>query len=206
MLINSNLKIVSRNIILVPYTPLHVIKYHNWMKSKELQNLTASEPLSLSEEYEMQKSWKEDDDKCTFIILDKDKYLKCNDEVDSMIGDTNIFITDKALAQGEIEIMIAEESARGKKYGWEAVTTMLWFGAKYIKLKRYEAKISMSNTVSIRMFTKLGFVEVSRSNVFQEVTLQKNVSADWVEPLQSLYKWEIKIINNFTLLYDQHKL
>ncbi|VVC88653.1 unnamed protein product [Leptidea sinapis] len=109
-----------------------------------------------------------------------------------MIGDTNIFITDKALAQGEIEIMIAEESARGKKYGWEAVTTMLWFGAKYIKLKRYEAKISMSNTVSIRMFTKLGFIEVSRSNVFQEVTLQKNVSADWVEPLQSLYKWEVK--------------
>ena len=32
------------------------------MKSKELQELTASEPLTLKEEYEMQKSWREDDD------------------------------------------------------------------------------------------------------------------------------------------------
>ena len=32
------------------------------MKSKELQELTASEPLTLEQEYEMQKSWREDDD------------------------------------------------------------------------------------------------------------------------------------------------
>jgi hypothetical protein len=35
------------------------------------QETTASEPLSLEEEHAMQRSWREDADKCTFIILDR---------------------------------------------------------------------------------------------------------------------------------------
>lgn len=39
------------------------------MQSEELLAQTASEPLSLEEEYDMQRKWREDDDKCTFILL-----------------------------------------------------------------------------------------------------------------------------------------
>ncbi|KAI5642306.1 acetyltransferase (GNAT) domain-containing protein [Phthorimaea operculella] len=192
MKLNSDTKIVGQKIILVPYREHHVPRYHEWMRSEELQKLTASEPLTMEEEYEMQRSWREDEDKCTFIILDKCDYEQHHDEIDSMIGDTNIFITDRQLEIGEIEIMIAEEYSRGKGLGWEAVVLMLLYGIKFIHLKSFEAKISLTNQISIKMFRKLGFEEKSRSEVFQEVTLEKKVSDEWVKWLSNQFQFEIQ--------------
>ncbi|XP_030029694.1 N-acetyltransferase 9-like protein [Manduca sexta] len=192
MKLNSNTKIVGRKVILVPYNQYHVPKYHEWMKSEELQKLTASEPLTLEQEYEMQKSWREDEDKCTYIILDKEVYIKTENEIEAMIGDTNIFITDKENGVGEIEIMIAEETARGKKMGWEAVILMLLYGAKFIKLNFYEAKISLVNNISIEMFKKIGFKEKSKSDIFQEITLSKQVCKEWIQWLQENACYEIQ--------------
>ncbi|XP_026726353.1 N-acetyltransferase 9 isoform X1 [Trichoplusia ni] len=192
MKLNSNTKIVGRNVILVPYREYHVPRYHEWMKSEDLQKLTASEPLTLEEEYDMQKSWCEDDDKCTFIILDKHTYNKENSETDAMIGDTNIFMTDNEITAGEIEIMIAEEAARGKKMGWEAVILMLLYGIKHLNLKTIEAKISLTNIISIKMFNKLGFEEKSTSEIFQEVTLEKNVCSEWVKWLNEQAQYELQ--------------
>lgn len=62
MKINQNTKIIGEKVILVPYEAKHVEKYHNWMESEELQKLTASERLTLEQEYKMQKSWREDED------------------------------------------------------------------------------------------------------------------------------------------------
>ncbi|KAH9638954.1 hypothetical protein HF086_005035 [Spodoptera exigua] len=109
-----------------------------------------------------------------------------------MIGDTNIFITEKGLGVGEIEIMIAEESARGKKFGWEAVILMLLYGIQHINLKIFEAKISLSNNISIKMFQKLGFQEKSLSEVFQEVTLEKVVNEEWMKWLNEQTQYEIQ--------------
>lgn len=44
-------------------------RYHQWMTSAELQKLTASEPLTLEEEYDMQKSWAEDEDSKYFVHM-----------------------------------------------------------------------------------------------------------------------------------------
>ena len=69
MLINWETTIQGSKVVLVPYRQEHVAKYHEWMKSEELQELTGSEPLSLEEEYVMQETWHRDPDKCTFIVL-----------------------------------------------------------------------------------------------------------------------------------------
>ncbi|KAL7509538.1 hypothetical protein ACHAWX_000763 [Stephanocyclus meneghinianus] len=58
--------------ILVPYRPEHLPNYHEWMKDPFLLDATASEPLTMEQEVEMQQSWREDERKCTFIILARD--------------------------------------------------------------------------------------------------------------------------------------
>lgn len=112
--------IVGTNVILVPYEDFHVPKYHGWMKDPELQVQTASEALTLQEEYAMQRTWREDADKCTFIVLDRKKFENCPKkvdvaqsetrqnsddddainaptqlrEIDAMIGDVNLFFIE----------------------------------------------------------------------------------------------------------------
>ena len=76
-----------------------------------------------------QETWRDSRDKCTFIVLDRALYEESGSEGSSMVGDTNLFLSnaeeDQSSVMGEAEIMIAEESARGKGLGWEAMLIML---------------------------------------------------------------------------------
>ena len=69
MKLNYNTCLSGQKCVLVPYRPEHVSTYHGWMQDPQLLEMTCSEPLTLSEEIEMQKTWMEDEDKCTFIVL-----------------------------------------------------------------------------------------------------------------------------------------
>jgi len=181
-------KIIGDRIILVPYHQNHVDKYHQWMKSQELQELTGSEPLTLDEEYEMQLSWRDDEDKCTFIILDKERVNEGLSEVECMVGDTNLFIQqDDDVKTAEAEIMIAESSARGKGFGEQALSLMLLYGIKNLSVIKFIAKIKFGNIVSEKLFKKLGFSEESRSEVFGETT----------------FSWMPENNSNSSLIYQQ---
>ncbi|GKB68906.1 N-acetyltransferase 9-like protein [Tanacetum coccineum] len=165
----------GRKVILVPYMKEHVIKYHEWMQDPFLLQTTGSDPLTLEEEYEMQLSWTQDPLKCTFIILDKElvsgSFVHGEPYVQAMIGDVNVYMNDVEDSHlGEIEIMIAEPKSRGKGLGKESVLMMLVFAIENHKINTFRAKIGDSNEASLNMFRKLGFKEVSHSEIFKEET------------------------------------
>ncbi|XP_038227615.1 N-acetyltransferase 9 isoform X1 [Dermochelys coriacea] len=178
MKINQNTVLQGKKVTLVPYTSAHVSRYHEWMKSEELQRLTASEPLSLEQEYEMQRSWQEDADKCTFIVLETERWSgQAGTEEDCMVGDVNLFLTDmEDPTVGEIEVMIAEPSCRGRGFGKETTLIMMFYGVTKLGITKFEAKVGQENEASICMFKKLNFKEVAMNRVFQEVTLRLDVN------------------------------
>ena len=112
------------------------------------------------------------------------------DEIVSMVGDTNLFLGGDGSA--EAEIMIAEVEARGKKMGWEAMLLMLRYGVEVLEISRVEVKIKMENVASINMFSKIGFTEESRSEVFQEVTSVLEVTDKIKKYLIEQTEWKLE--------------
>jgi RimJ/RimL family protein N-acetyltransferase len=120
--------------LLVPYRPEHVETYHEWMKSPFLLEATGSEPLSLEEEIKMQLSWRDDDDKCTFIVLDRSLVLceKGSSNLDEMLvtekeedhENTNTEEQDKKLTAGD-ESTTASASASASAEEFNFITKSL---------------------------------------------------------------------------------
>lgn len=194
MKINQTTKIVGDKIILVPYRKHHVEKYHEWMKLAEIQKLTASEPLTLEEEYKMQMNWQIDEDKLTFIVLRRDWFESFNHEdliekeKMSMIGDVNVFISaygeddDVQMSGkviGELDIMIPELENRGNRFGIESISLMINYSVQHLQsppLDYFIVKINEENLPSIKMFEKLGFKQYKHVKVFQEVCLKMEIN------------------------------
>ncbi|KAG5479060.1 hypothetical protein LSCM1_02904 [Leishmania martiniquensis] len=68
-MINEHVYLISKEVLLVPYLAPFVPRYHEWMCNPVLLAATESEPLSLEEEQENQRSWLHSTDKLTFILL-----------------------------------------------------------------------------------------------------------------------------------------
>ncbi|EGG23553.1 N-acetyltransferase 9 [Cavenderia fasciculata] len=199
MKINSNTVIVGDKVILVPYKSIHVERYHQWMQSEEIRDLTASDLLTLEEEYENQDSWYTDPKKCTFIILDKSK-IKADEydnikerSIEAMIGDINIFYNDfEDEGTAELEIMIAESSCRRKGMGREAIDIMMYYAMTSLShlTKMFIVKIGESNQASIELFKRIGFQQRGQVNVFKEVNLILEINQPLID------KFTIQLNNN----------
>ena len=212
MKINATTRIQGPKVVLVPYRKHHVLKYHDWMAKPEIQELTSSEPLTLDEEYNMQKSWQEDQDKLTFIILSRSILDHESDmsgqsveerEIRAMIGDVNAFIIDEQADEeddekepntfkcAELEIMIVEHDQRGKGLGAESVYLMMSYILQHLDslhLDSFIVKITQDNLPSIKMFEKLGFVEYEKIEVFKQVSLRFKINSQNVSLLHDRFK------------------
>eukprot|EP00878_Enallax_costatus_P011839 GHUV01012361.1.p1 GENE.GHUV01012361.1~~GHUV01012361.1.p1 ORF type:complete len:202 (+),score=34.57 GHUV01012361.1:625-1230(+) len=193
---NYNTTIQGQKIVLVPYRREHVEQYHTWMQCPQLQEATASEPLTLQEEYEMQQKWAEDEDKCTFILLDRSlpDTPGTGKHGGGMAGDVNFFFNDHDdHSVAEIEIMVAEHGSRRNGLATEALNLFMAYGAGVLGVTKFQAKIGETNTASLALFVeKLGYQEVSRSAVFKEVTLELAVEGEMQQRLQAAAK-ELKL-------------
>uniref|UniRef100_A0A1I8INA9 N-acetyltransferase domain-containing protein n=2 Tax=Macrostomum lignano TaxID=282301 RepID=A0A1I8INA9_9PLAT len=133
---------VSQSLVLVPYEAYHVTRYHQWMLQPDILEATASEPLSLEEEFEMQRSWRNSDDKLTFIVLHRDtlesamgsKVPASNKESASlpwqrqpaaelaaMIGDVNSFLIPNISATEEDNQDNEEVVSEGREFELEVM-------------------------------------------------------------------------------------
>jgi len=176
---------------MVPYMEAHVPKYHEWMQHPALLQATASEPLTLQQEFQMQLTWTQDPNKQTFIVLDREmvvgEFIHGDPHVEAMVGDVNLYMNnfdDPNMA--EIEIMIAEPKSRGKGLGKESVLLMMAFAVESLGIHIFRAKIGESNGASLTLFRKLGFEEASYSEIFKEVTLELQVTKPKHEELLHL--------------------
>ncbi|GJQ15727.1 hypothetical protein GpartN1_g7518.t1 [Galdieria partita] len=167
---NEDLCVLGRQVLLVPYEREFVPLYHSWMQNKTLLEQTATEPLSLQEEYENQISWRLDPHKCSFIII----YVQ-QQQPQRVVGDVNLFLLqDDDSDAAEVEVMIAESSYRRLGLATEAVQLLLLFAHQFLSLNTFIAKISTHNVASMELFQRrLGFEIFRRVPVFSEVHLRK---------------------------------
>ncbi|KAI8476502.1 MAG: GNAT domain-containing protein [Monoraphidium minutum] len=191
MRVNADTTLTGARVVLVPYRPEHVPRYHAWMQSEELQELTASEPLTLDEEYAMQAAWRDDDDKLTFILLDpavppaeEQAAWPPGGRGGAMAGDVNLFLNDNEdRSAAEIEIMVAEPASRRKGLASEALTLFMAYAHRELGVARFTAKIGDANGPSLALFSRLGFTELRRVAVFSEVHLELAVEGPAAERL-----------------------
>jgi len=163
----------GKKVKLVPYTAAHVPTYNSWLNDPYIQQMTQTEPYSLSQEYEYQNEWNEDRQKWIFIILDRTR-----DE--AMAGDINLFIQreEEEGQYGELNVMVAEEASRRKGLATETLRLAIAFARRKLEISKFVAKIQTDNESSLRLFKKLGFAQTDYVEQFKEYTFTLQLEDD----------------------------
>ena len=195
MRVNWHERVETDELILTAYRRALVPLYHRWMADPWLREATASEEMSLDEEYSAQRGWRDDGGKLTFIFFDA--------KTKQMVGDVNLFELDAKAAEGdyswgsgagvgvptfEVMVMVGDAGSRRRGLAGAAVRAVVRYAVERLGARRLVAKIATGNTPSRSLFGRLGFREDKVVAAFDEVHCI--TEADGVA-LKLEGKWEI---------------
>ncbi|KAK7965981.1 uncharacterized protein PG986_000258 [Apiospora aurea] len=138
---NESIAVSTSRVLLVPYDAHHVPQYHTWMEDEAIREATASDRLTLQEEYENQVSWRTSADKLTFVLcrplepssprvkatVAGDAVWAGQDDVpERMLGDINMFLTPwDDDDDGAEAIVVADADAAGVEFVRAEVDVMI---------------------------------------------------------------------------------
>jgi RimJ/RimL family protein N-acetyltransferase len=85
-----------------------------------------------------------------------------------------------------------ESEARTQGHGKESTLLLLRYAIQHLNVTSFTAKISLKNAPSRKLFeTWFQFKEVSVSEIFQEVTLERIVDDAWKQWVMEKAEWEL---------------
>ena len=187
MRVNESTVLLGPRVRLVPYRRAHVLRYNQWMQDPELLELTCSEPLTLEQEFQNQRSWHADPLKLTFILCardDDDGGAIPDDLTSGMCGDVNAFLSeiddddDETGVSAELEIMIAEPAQRRRGLARTALQMFIAYLLERVpRVGRLVVKVTDANVPSLRLFESLGFTVHKPMPIFQQTELRLSVAS-----------------------------
>lgn len=166
----------------------------------------------------MQKSWRSDTDKLTFIACmppedttGQQIQADFHDTPDRMIGDVNLFLSpadeDDEGCIGELELMIAPLDKRRQGYGRATILSFMHYIERHLpeilaeykgdaqgtmKLLQLKVKIGSKNEKSIGLFESIGYLKVGEgANYFGEIELSLEGFLGDERTSGLLNRWEI---------------
>ncbi|KAK6453195.1 methionyl-tRNA synthetase [Trichoderma asperellum] len=188
--------------------------------AKAIQEATASEPMTLEEEYENQQSWRTSHDKLTFIVCeplsgerrsDDERVItaKVDDSPDKMKGDVNFFLyldddDDEDGAEqrdgshtrlrGEIDVMIAGQQHRGKGTGEAAVRTILAYIRSNLTgiLQEYAQgeNLDKDKIQLVGLMAKIKEDNTGSRGLFKKLGFRQEGEANYFGEVKMVMSWE----------------
>ncbi len=149
-----------KNVSLRPLHRCDIEKLRFWRNDKELNKFLRPIPIIT---IDAQKKWYEsylaNSGSYLFSVIDNDN--------EKMIGTIGIIKCDKSNEAEIGQIIIGDESERGKGIGYKSLIIAACIGFKEMGVRRYRLRVFKENTIALNLYVKAGFQKLG-SHIFAD--------------------------------------